>query len=134
LNPPAASEKPENRPGNLQHVVAEGSAPPPLVPAAGVFEGQVVLQGETRIEGSVKGALRGPGCLAVGPGGRVEGEIECRDIENQGFISGSVAAVGGVWLGPGSRFEGPIRSGTLALDETAIWNGEARVGQLETNR
>lgn len=124
----------ENSDESLQHVVAGDFADPALVPAAGFFEGQVVLQGETRIEGSVRGALRGPGRLAVGPGGRIEGAVECSEVASQGFISGSVAAVGGVWLGPGSRIEGPIRSSTLALDETAIWNGQASVGPPKSER
>lgn len=118
----------------LQHVVAAEGGAPALVPAAGLFEGQVLVQGPTRIEGAVRGALRGPGTLAVGPGGRVEGAVQCADVHSQGLISGSIEAAGGVWLAPGSRSEGPLRAATLALDESAILNGEARVGTEKRDR
>ena len=118
----------------LQHVVAAEDGAPALVPAAGLFEGQVVVQGPTRIEGAVRGALRGPGQLAVGPGGRIEGAIECADLHSQGLITGSIEAAGGVWLAPGSRSEGPLRAATLALDESAILNGQTRVGSEKGER
>lgn len=125
---PEQAQKPEITPESLQHVVAGDVQTNALVPAAAVFEGLVVLQGETRIEGAVRGACRGQGRLSLGPGGRVEGAVECDEVETQGFISGALDAVGGVWLGPGSRIDGAIRSNTVAMDETAVWNGRAQIG------
>lgn len=118
----------------LQHVVAGEDLDPPLIPAAGFFEGEVVVQGTTRIEGAVRGALRGRGRLAVGPGARIDGEVECDEVESHGLILGSLEAVGGVWLGPGSRCQGSIRAHTLVLEDTAIWDGEARVGPPKPGR
>ena len=126
--PPGEAENRGIAPESLQHVVAGDLPKNALVPAAAVFEGLVVLQGETRIEGAVRGACRGQGRLAVGPGARIEGAVECDEVQTQGFISGALDAVGGVWLGPGSRIDGAIRSNTLTMDETAVWNGRAQVG------
>jgi cytoskeletal protein CcmA (bactofilin family) len=113
---------------NLQHVVAGDSAVIPLVPADGVFEGQVSVQGETRIDGLVRGTLRGTGRLDLGPTARVEGTIECEDVCSQGAIVGPVVAHQRAELGPGASLEGDLDAPTVKVADSAVWNGRARVG------
>ena len=113
---------------NLQHVVAGDSTNVPLIPADGVFEGQVSVQGETRIEGIVRGSLRGTGRLDLGPNARVEGEIECEEVRSEGAIVGPVVAHYRAELRPGSSLEGDVSSPRLTVADSAVWNGRARVG------
>lgn len=104
------------------------SAPAPLVPENGLFEGQVAVVGQTRIEGTVQGSLRGPGELLIGPQARIEGPIECTKVDSRGEIIGSVIAHTRAHLASGARFEGNMEAQTLEVDDDAIWNGLARVG------
>lgn len=113
---------------NLQHVVAGDSALIPLVPENGLFEGEVSVQGETRIEGTIRGTLRGTGRLELGPTARVEGEIECEDVCSEGAIVGPVVAHRRAELGPGAVLEGDLESPRVKVADSAIWNGRARVG------
>jgi cytoskeletal protein CcmA (bactofilin family) len=113
---------------NLQHVVAGVSAVIPLVPVGGVFEGQVSVQGDTRIDGTVRGTLRGTGRLELGPNARVEGGIECECVCSQGAIVGPVVAHQRAELGPGASLEGDLDTPTLSLADSAVWTGTARVG------
>ena len=99
-----------------------------LVPREGVFEGQVALVGETRIEGAVAGTIRGSGTLLLGPQGRIEGMIECDAIVSQGEIVGPVVARDRAELSSGAHFEGDLRSPVVRVAEDAVWNGVAHIG------
>lgn len=99
-----------------------------LVPAGGCFEGQVAIVGLTRIEGSVRGSLRGPGQLLVGPDARVEGRIECESLDSRGEIVGPVAVRTRARLGGRGRLDGDLRAPSVVLEDEAIWNGRAVVG------
>jgi len=99
-----------------------------LIPRGGSFEGQVVITGPTRIEGSVRGSLRGPGDLFIGSGARVEGRVECEALTSEGEIVGPVSALRCARFGAGARLDGDLQAPSVSFDESAIWNGRASVG------
>ncbi len=99
-----------------------------LVPRGGSFEGQVAIVGPTRIEGSVRGSLRGPGELFVGSEARVEGRVECEEITSEGEILGPVAVRTKARFGPGARLDGDLQAPVVVFDENAVWNGRAEIG------
>jgi cytoskeletal protein CcmA (bactofilin family) len=113
---------------DLQHVVAAEGARIPLVPADGVFEGQIEVQGLSLIDGTVRGTVRGTGRVELGPGARIEGLIECEEVASEGTIVGPVVASRRARLGPGAVLEGDLDAPLLEVEETAVWNGAARVG------
>ena len=112
----------------LQHVVAEDPSKLPLVPVGGVFEGQVAVQGQTRIEGIVRGTLRGTGRLELGPEARVEGHVECEEVCSEGAILGPIAARDRVELRPGAILDGDLETPCVKISDQACWNGKGRVG------
>ena len=114
---------------NSEHV--EESAP--LVPPHGLFEGQVVVVGETVIAGTVHGSLRGPGQLKLVQGAQVTGEIECEVVECHGTITGPVTAHQRAYLGAGTHLEGDLATPTIQIEDEAIWNGSAQVGRSPEN-
>lgn len=99
-----------------------------LVPAGGSFEGQVALIGPTRIDGHVRGSLRGTGDLVVGAGARIEGRVDCDSISSEGEILGPVSVRTKARFGPGARLDGDLQAPSVFLDEDALWNGRATVG------
>ena len=99
-----------------------------LVPHGGTFDGQVAIVGPTRIEGRVRGSVRGRGDLRVGSGARIEGRVECDALESDGEIQGPVAVRARARFGPGARLDGDLEAPIVAFDEDAIWNGRAVVG------
>lgn len=104
-----------------------------LVPSGGAFEGQVAITGPTRIEGSVRGSLRGAGDLIVGAQGRIEGRVECESLESAGEIVGPVVVRTRARLAAGARLDGDLRAPTVSFDESAVWNGRALVGSETTD-
>lgn len=99
-----------------------------LVPRGGSFEGQVAIVGPTRIEGHVRGSLRGVGDLRIGSQARVEGRVECDALESDGEIVGPVSVRTRARFGPGARLDGDLQAPIVAFDEDAVWNGRAVVG------
>lgn len=100
-----------------------------LVPRGGSFDGQVAIVGPTRIEGHVRGSLRGFGALQVGSQARVEGRVECDSLECEGEIVGPVSVRTRARFGAGARLDGDLQVPVVALDEAAVWNGRAIVGE-----
>lgn len=99
----------------------------PLIPRGGAFEGQVAIVGPTRIEGSVRGSIRGRGDLHVGPGARIEGRIECDALASQGEIVGPVRARTRAHFGAGARLDGDLEVPIMVFEDDAIWNGRATI-------
>jgi cytoskeletal protein CcmA (bactofilin family) len=99
-----------------------------LVPRGGLFEGQIAVVGETRIDGTVLGSLQGPGNLVLGSHARVEGRIECETVSSRGAIIGPVVVRKLAHLGDGARVEGDLVAPVIEVDGDVIWNGKARVG------
>ena len=99
-----------------------------LVPNGGFFEGQVAILGQTRIEGSVRGSLRGSGDLVLGREARVEGVVECDTFSSRGEMIGPVVAHTRAHLGEGAHFEGDLEGPAVEVDDDVIWNGVARIG------
>jgi len=100
-----------------------------LVPASGVFEGQVAVVGQTRIEGTVLGSVRGPGDLVLGTEGRIEGRIDCETVSSHGEILGPIVARKRAYLGDGAHFEGDLVTAAVEVDGHVVWNGQARVSR-----
>ena len=100
-----------------------------LVPRGGLFEGQVAVAGLTRVEGTIRGSLQGPGQLVLGPDARVEGRIDCDVLSSRGKIVGPVAVASRAHFGDGARFEGDLKAPAVEVDGDVIWNGSARVGR-----
>lgn len=101
----------------------------PLVPAGGLFEGQIAVVADTRIDGRVTGTLRGEGRLEVGPRARIEGEIECDELIVYGAVNGPVSTHQRTRLEAGSRLDGDVSSPALRVADEAVWNGAARIGR-----
>ena len=118
-----AGDKSDQGPGELGDI-----RDVPLVPREGFFEGMVAILGRTRVEGTIRGSLRGPGELVLGPEARVEGVVECDRVSSRGVIIGPVVARDGAHFGDGARLEGDLDTPTVEIEGDVVWNGVARVG------
>lgn len=106
--------------------------PPPeeaLVPEGGLFEGQIAVAGPTRIDGIVRGSLRGPGSLLIGSNGHVEGQINCAEVVAQGAVVGPITAEQRACLDAGAHLEGDLASPVLEVNDDATWIGKGKIGR-----
>jgi len=88
----------------------------------------VAITGQTRVDGTVRGSLRGSGELILGPEARVEGAVECDVLSSRGVIVGPVVARIRAHFGGGAHLEGDLDTPAVEVDGDVVWNGVARVG------
>ena len=98
------------------------------------IKGDVNASGDIRIDGKLTGNISAKGKLVVGPSGRIEGEINCSNVEVSGFIKGKVTANELLTLKTTSRIEGDIATGKLSVEPGAVFTGTcAMKGAGETD-
>ena len=92
-----------------------------------LFEGQLDIEGNIRIDGKMKGCIRCMGLLVVGPEGFVEGPVQCHSLRLEGRLSGQVQATGLVSLMAGGRLHGDITAVQLEVHQGAYFCGKSVV-------
>ncbi len=91
------------------------------------FEGNLSLSSATRIDGYVKGNIRGDSMLIIGESGKIEGDIHCTDLLIYGEVDGNVEAQK-IELKKGATLNGDIKVNMLIIEEGAVYNGHCSMG------
>jgi cytoskeletal protein CcmA (bactofilin family) len=92
------------------------------------IEGDVVSNGDIRIDGGLKGSLRTRGKLVVGPSGNIEGEIHCQHADISGNVRGKVNVTELLSLKATAKVNGEIMAGKLAIEPGADFSGSCSMG------
>lgn len=90
--------------------------------------GNIVADGDIRIDGELKGNISAKGRLVVGATGSIEGEIACNNIEVSGAIKGKIKADELLSLKATSRVSGDIVLGKLSVEPGAEFTGTCKMG------
>jgi cytoskeletal protein CcmA (bactofilin family) len=87
--------------------------------------GELSGNSDLYIEGEVQGKIRLANArVTVGPNGRVQAEIEAREIVVEGSVQGNLNALESAHLGPSSRVVGSVLAPRLAIDDGARLRGK----------
>jgi cytoskeletal protein CcmA (bactofilin family) len=97
------------------------------------IEGTVIAAGSLKVEGEVKGTVSAKGDVSLSPEGRVEANIEARNITLAGHVKGDLAAEGDISLPANSRLEGNIRGQNIEVGGVIMGNIEA-TGRVQLGR
>ncbi|MCB8994693.1 MAG: polymer-forming cytoskeletal protein [Bacteroidales bacterium] len=95
-----------------------------LIGTGTVIEGNIVSNGDIRIDGSLKGNLSTKGKVIVGDTGKVSGEVNCRNFEVEGSIDGKVVVAELLSLRAKSKILGDITTNKLAIEPGAVFTGK----------
>jgi cytoskeletal protein CcmA (bactofilin family) len=87
------------------------------------IKGDINANGDIRIDGELVGNILVKGKLVVGPKGRIEGQINCSNIEISGYIKGKVTAGELLNMKSTSQITGDIVAGKLAVEPGSIFSG-----------
>jgi len=90
-------------PNTQQNTIAKGTQ----------ITGDIISEGDFRIEGSVEGNIKTPGKVVIGKTGSIKGTLKAENADVEGIFSGKL-----------------LLSDTLTLRATAHVDGEAEVGKL----
>ena len=86
------------------------------------IKGDIIANGDIRIDGELSGNISAQGKLVVGPKGKIEGEIACNNIEVSGHIKGKLIAKELLTMKSSSKIEGDISAGKLSVEPGATFN------------
>ncbi|MBQ3831578.1 MAG: polymer-forming cytoskeletal protein [Bacteroidales bacterium] len=85
--------------------------------------GNIVSQGDVRVDGTLEGNLTTQSKLVIGNTGKIVGEIKCKDCEVSGTVKGKMQVENLLMLKSTAVMEGEIRTSKLAIEPNAIFSG-----------
>jgi cytoskeletal protein CcmA (bactofilin family) len=95
--------------------------------------GDIKSNGDIRIDGSLKGNLNTKGKVVIGPTGKINGEIICKNSEVSGTIEGKITVSQLLNLKASSRIFGDIVTSKLAIEPGARFTGNCNMRDTEEN-
>ena len=95
--------------------------------------GDIKSNGDIRIDGSLKGNLSTKGKVVVGPTGKVNGEVTCRNSEISGIIEGKITVGQLLNLKASSKILGDITTSKLSIEPGAIFSGTCKMSDNDYN-
>ena len=87
------------------------------------IKGDVIANGDIRIDGELMGNISAKNKLVIGPSGKVEGQIICNNIEVSGYIKGKITASELINMKSTSKIAGDIIAGKLSIEPGAMFTG-----------
>ena len=95
-----------------------------LIGTGTMIEGNIVSNGDIRIDGSLKGNLTTKGKAIVGDTGKIIGEVNCKNFEVEGTVEGKLVVVDLLSLRAKSKILGDISTSKLAIEPGAVFTGK----------
>ncbi|HKI88247.1 MAG TPA: polymer-forming cytoskeletal protein [Draconibacterium sp.] len=92
------------------------------------IKGDVSASGDIRIDGTLIGNIEAKGRLVIGPNGRVEGEVNCNNIEVAGYIKGKITVPELLNMKSSAKINGDIIAGKLSVEPGSLFTGTCTMG------
>ncbi len=90
--------------------------------------GDIISDGDIRIDGELKGNIQCKGRLVIGDSGLIHGEIRCSTCEISGEVKGKLTVIELLSLKSSSKVTGDILIGKLSIEPGAIFSGACQMG------
>ena len=84
--------------------------------------GDLISEGDMRIDGTLEGNLKTPGKVVVGKSGVVKGTLDGTDAHFEGKFSGKLTLSGTLTLKSSAHIEGEVVVGKLEVEPGATFN------------
>jgi len=93
-----------------------------------VIKGDIIASGDIRIDGELNGNIKAKGRLVVGPKGKIEGEINCNNIEISGYIKGKINVTDLFGMKSTANVTGDIVAAKLSVEPGSMFTGTCTMG------
>jgi len=87
-----------------------------------MLKGDIISQGDFRIDGKLEGTLKVSGKVIVGPEGVIVGSIEADTADIEGKFSGDIKVTKTLLLKSSASISGDVITGKLSIDPGASFN------------
>jgi len=113
-----AKNKIENNAPEGRNIIVEGTT----------IEGNMVSNGNVRVDGKFIGTINVKGRLIIGPTGFVDGKIICQNADIEGTFDGGITVSELLSLKASSKLSGDISTGKLAIEPGSSFSGNCNMG------
>lgn len=93
--------------------------------------GELVSDGDIRVEGVIRGTIRCKAKVAIGATGMVEGNIYCKTADIEGKVKGDMEIAEILILKSTSQVDGNVQTGKVVIESGARFNGHCNMGSRE---
>lgn len=100
-----------------------------LVGTGTEITGNIVSNGDLRIDGILNGNMNISGKVVVGESGRIKGEITCKNADVSGTVDGKLVVSELLSLKSTSKITGDIIIGKLAIEPGTQFTGHCEMSQ-----
>ena len=109
-----------------------------IIGAGTTITGDMISNGDIRIDGILNGNLEAKAKILIGPEGTVEGDVEGLQADVLGKVVGKIKVKELLHLRGKATLHGDIYAGKLQIEPTVTFNGQCHMGanivELNTDR
>lgn len=99
-----------------------------MISSGTTITGDIECNGDIRIDGVLKGNLKGKAKIIIGTEGIVDGNIEGLQADIMGHVTGTIKVQELLYLHGNTKVNGDIYAGKLQVEPTAVFNGQCHMG------
>lgn len=99
-----------------------------LIGAGTIIKGDIISNGDIRIDGTLKGNISGSAKVLIGAEGVIEGDIEGQQADILGKVTGKIIIKDLLNLRGKSVIKGNISAGKLQVEPTVTFTGKCHIG------
>jgi len=97
------------------------------------IKGDIITDGDLRIDGTLKGTIRAKGRLVLGESGLIEGEIICQNALISGTVKAKIQVTELLSLRAKANLHGDIVTNKLSVEPGANFTGSCSMGASVKN-
>jgi cytoskeletal protein CcmA (bactofilin family) len=94
------------------------------------IEGDIKSDSNIRIDGYLKGTITVKGRLVLGPTGKIDGNISCKNADLEGKLNGTIVVDELLSLKSSAKLQGEISTNKLSIEPGAIFSGNCKMGAV----
>ncbi len=88
-----------------------------------VINGDIVSDGDFRIEGTLNGTVKAKGKIVIGETGKIDGQVSCQNADICGTVKAKLEVTELTVLKATSDFEGDIVTKKISIEPGAVFSG-----------
>lgn len=92
--------------------------------------GDIVCDGNIRIDGTLSGNLSAKGKVVIGPNGIIDGELNCQNADISGTVKAKVTVAELLTLKATAKLTGDISTNKLSIEPGANFSGACSMGGI----
>ena len=95
--------------------------------------GDIISDGDIRIDGELTGNLQCSGRTVIGVTGKVNGEVSCKNADVSGFMKGKMAVEQLLSLKSSSKVYGEVQTAKISIEPGALFSGSCQMSDQSKN-